>query len=73
MNRGDWLFYCFEKEEVQCFKKNTFKSVHFFLFFFWEKGEQRGGCLKMLITLEMEHGMHLVMLLKTYDIYCTCE
>lgn len=72
MNRGDWLFYCFEKEEVQCFKKkNTFKSVHFL--FFWEKGEQRGGCLKMLITLEMEHGMHLVMLLKTYDIYCTCE
>lgn len=53
------------------FKKNTFKSVHHFLFF-REKGEQRGGCLKMLITLEMEHGMHLVMLLKTY-IYCTCE
>lgn len=45
MNRGDWLFYCFEKEEVQCFKKkNTFKSVHFL--FFWEKGEQRGGLFK---------------------------
>lgn len=44
MNRGDWLFYCFEKEEVQCFKKKHFQECA--LPFFLGKGRTTWGLFK---------------------------